>query len=216
MTLLNLNNKHLTTLDGQNLENVVELWCRSNRISTLPNLYDCLLILDCAWNTLTELPILPVNLEFLHCYGNMLTKLPNLPDNLNSLMCYANKLTELPTLPSKLTSLVCFRNKLLSLPELPDSLVELSCYGNSIERLPNLPVSLTRLKDLNHVLNKSGLTKIKLSQHNKKRKKLGLFEVCLLPNEEHQHRINRDYTLLKYDIGGDKYKEALQKYEKLG
>ena len=47
--------------------------------------------LDCHDNKLNSLPELPENLVILYCYYNMLKYLPDLPDHLVYLYCYHNK-----------------------------------------------------------------------------------------------------------------------------
>jgi hypothetical protein len=48
----------------------------------LPKLPENLTDLWCYNNQLTSLPELPESLEYLHCYNNQLTYLPKLPDSL--------------------------------------------------------------------------------------------------------------------------------------
>ena len=48
----------------------------------------------------------------------------------------------------------------------------------------------------------------KLKDHNEKRLKLGLLEVECLPDENEVKRVNEDYTLWQYRVGGDKYNES--------
>ena len=139
-----LNSLNLTTLpDLPN--NLIKLDCSFNKLTTLPILPNNLNHLDCGRNKLTTLPILPNNLIKLDCNSNKLTTLPILPNNLTTLDCYNNKLFNLPILPNTLKILNCYDNQLTILPELPNSLEFLKCYYNKLTNLPVLPNSLTEL-----------------------------------------------------------------------
>ena len=83
-------------------ENLIELYCFTNKLTNLPDLPNTLIKLYCYGNQLTILPTLPNTLIELNCSVNKLTNLPNLPENLNHLDCYSNQLTILPVLPNNL------------------------------------------------------------------------------------------------------------------
>lgn len=91
-------------------DEVTELWC-----------YD---------NLLTSLPPLPKGLKILSCHTNRLSTLPDLPETLVKLYCARCHLSTLPRLPKGLVVLCCDDNLLETLPTLPDSLVQLDCVNN--------------------------------------------------------------------------------------
>ena len=82
--------------------------------------------LYCGSNKLTSLPELPNSLQELYCGSNKLKSLPELPNSLRKLVCYNNQLTSLPDLPNSLQYLYCSNNQLISLTILPNSLKRLS------------------------------------------------------------------------------------------
>ncbi len=101
--------------------------------------FDNLTNLSCYNNQLTSLPSLPHNLIDLWCYDNQLSNLPNLPVSITNIQCYNNQLTSLPNLPPNLTQLTCNNNLLTALPLLPDSINDLDCSFNLLTYLPPLP-----------------------------------------------------------------------------
>jgi uncharacterized repeat protein (TIGR01451 family) len=101
--------------------------------------FDNLTNLSCYNNQLTSLPSLPHNLIDLWCYDNQLSNLPNLPVSITNIQCYNNQLTSLPNLPPNLTQLTCNNNQLSALPLLPDSINDLDCSFNLLTYLPPLP-----------------------------------------------------------------------------
>ena len=111
----------------------------SMRLTTLPELPDTLVELDCSGNQLTTLPTLPKTLKKLYCHYNQLTILPTLPNYLKYLICSNNQLTTLSTLPDDLKHLSCNNNQLTSLPTLPDKLRHLDCMDNQLTTIPKLP-----------------------------------------------------------------------------
>ena len=114
--ILDLSNIDCNTLycyyqEGESIKNYIlpnnleELYCYGNRLTSLPDLPNSLGKLYCATNRLTSLPELPNSLKILSCGYNRLTSLPNLPNSLEILYCYNNKLTSLPKLPNSLKRL---------------------------------------------------------------------------------------------------------------
>ncbi len=86
--------------------------------------------LDCSINKLTSLPELPNNLVNLYCEDNQLTTLPKLPNTLKYLSCDNNNIKQLPDL-SELKKLIkvwcdmcCFEPYML---EMKDTEFELFC-----------------------------------------------------------------------------------------
>ncbi|MNK09002.1 E3 ubiquitin-protein ligase sspH2 [compost metagenome] len=164
LDLLGLN---ISSIEGvQAFENLLNLNCGNNLLTSLPSLPNSLINLQCYKNQLTELPVLPASLNQLSCFeneiltlpdlpstlvslqcaGNQLTELPELPGNLNNLFCYGNQLTELPLLPGVLTQLDCSDNPLLSIDSVPNSLTALVCGNNGLTSLPELPDFLVYLR----------------------------------------------------------------------
>jgi Leucine-rich repeat (LRR) protein len=145
ITSLGVGGYGITDLTGiEGFLNLRELYCESNKLTTLPNnLPNSLQLLYCHSNQLTALPNnLPNSLQTLFCHNNKLTNLPsNLPSNLSELQCFSNQLQVLPTnLPSQLYILHCQNNQLQTLPtNLPNNLQYLYCDGNNITCLPSLP-----------------------------------------------------------------------------
>ena len=73
---------------------LTNLTCSHNKLTSLPELPDGLLVLSCDNNQLTTLPELPTSLLFLECGNNQLTTLPNLPINMRRLNCGQNPLVD--------------------------------------------------------------------------------------------------------------------------
>jgi len=144
--LLNLNcaDNQLTSL--ATLPNsLISLTCQYNQLTSLPALPNSLTYLGCEYNNLTSLTALPNSLTYLYCGFNQLSSLPALPNSLIDFRCDNNNLTSLPALPNSLISLTCQYNQLTSLPALPNSLTSLGCSNNQLSSLPALPNSLISL-----------------------------------------------------------------------
>lgn len=183
--------KGLTTLQGIDLTDTTDLMCYENK--------------------LTSLPTLPATLEHLWCYDNQLTSLGTLPPNLKLLNCENNNLTSLPPLPSSLTHLYCSKNLLTSLLPLPKNLIVLHCWDCQFDD----PDLLFGLEDYNNNTNPGFLVKIKLFQHNNKRKKLGLQLLDKLPEEQVWDDINDRFTASLYEPGGEMFVNCQLEIEKL-
>jgi len=142
------NNGYETCMIGNQLDTTcpmvlatTTIACNYNNISDLTGLeaFDNLIELYCDNNQLTSLPPLPASLGSLYCGINQLTTLPPLPSSLTILDCGYNQLTALPPLPSSLESLWCDHNQITSLPPLPAVLGSLVIHGNpGISCLPPL------------------------------------------------------------------------------
>ncbi len=159
-------NKNISDLTGiQYFDNLLDLNCGHNAITTLPVLPATLSNLTASYNRLTTLGTLPVGLQYLYVDSNLLTTLPALPvgllylyigDNNVSILppfppqllefnCRENNVTTLPSFPSSLTSINVEYNNIDSLPALPAGLQHLSCTGNRLNAVPALPATLTWL-----------------------------------------------------------------------
>jgi uncharacterized repeat protein (TIGR01451 family) len=145
-TTVDVRAQNISNLNGiQVFQNLKNLYCQANQLTSLPTLPFSLSTLDCYNNQLTSLPQFPSSLQNLFCGLNQLTNLPVLPFSLDSLDCNNNQLNNLPALPSSLIYLCCFNNQLTNLPALPTSLSDLRCYNNQLSSLPTLPPTLTNL-----------------------------------------------------------------------
>jgi hypothetical protein len=128
-----------------------EMYCNAKQLTSLPELPNDLILLDCSHNKLKKLPKLPDSLKILRCGENELETLPELPEGLRYINCHSNQLINLPNVHYGLTDLLCYNNNLTSLPELPDSLKSLWCYNNPLECL--LPFKYTEIQKLSWLQN---------------------------------------------------------------
>lgn len=117
-----------------------------------------------------------------------------------------NKLTNI-SIHNGLVDLMCNGNQLTSL-SLPPSLERLFCYENNFTDEPDLPWSLIKC-------NGQHPQPIQLAQHNEKRRKLGLENVCKFPTKEEWDDINERYTDSKYMPGGYMFEHAQQEIQSL-
>jgi len=117
-------------------KNLQSLECFDNNLSTLPNLPDSLIFLDCSNNNISSIQ-------------------GSLPSSLGSFICFNNLLTSLPNLPNSLTELNCSSNPISCLPILPNSLYDLNIYNTSINCFPNFPIAIQNL-DTNILLCTAG------------------------------------------------------------
>jgi Leucine-rich repeat (LRR) protein len=124
-------------LNLDNYDEIINLDCSKNNLSTLPKLPDSLTELDCSFNNLSILPELPKFLKKIDCSYNNLSILPKLSNSLIEIDSSYNNLYTLPKLSNNLIELFCNNNNLLFLPYLPDSLEHLICYSNPIKNLIN-------------------------------------------------------------------------------
>jgi uncharacterized repeat protein (TIGR01451 family) len=149
-----VSSKGISNLTGiEAFINLDYLDCKSNQLTTLPQLPSTLNFLDCYDNMLTSLPQLPTALTFLNCsYNNQLTFLPQLPLTLETLYCAHCQLATLPLLPLTLETLVCDHNLLATLPQLTAALSRLDCSFNLLTYLPQLPSSLSNLNCATNLL----------------------------------------------------------------
>jgi len=115
--MLNISNKNYVCLvvDGDLLKardlhgnivfhsliDITNLDCSDNRLQSLPQLPDSILILSCHSNYLKYLPELPKQLVILRCADNRLESLPKLPETIEWLACFCNPLKFIPPLPKR-------------------------------------------------------------------------------------------------------------------
>lgn len=74
--------------------------CGSNKLASLPELPNCLEMLDCRYNEFTN----------FNCDGNKLTHLPHLNETITFLSCENNELRYLPELNNKLDCVKISKN----------------------------------------------------------------------------------------------------------
>lgn len=136
---LNISSLNISSIEGvQAFENMTQLDCSHNNLTTLPVLPNSLLGLNCSYNQLNGLSALPLMLQFLNCEFNSLSSIPALP-SLIQLLCNNNQLTTLSApLSVSLQNLQCQNNQLTNLPTLPSSLIQLNCDQNQLTLLPDL------------------------------------------------------------------------------
>ena len=92
---------------------VTKLDLQNQGLTELPSdihKYNNLIQINCSYNKLTTLDNLPLGLQTLYCNNNKLTYLDNLPPGLKLLFCNNNQLTSLDNLPLGLQELVCDNN----------------------------------------------------------------------------------------------------------
>lgn len=143
-TTVDVANSGIYDLEGvQYFDNLINLYCDSNYLSTLPPLPSNLENLDCSVNQIVNISSLPPNLEYLYASYNQLTTLPTLPNLIFHLDCAQNNINNLPALPSNLHFLYCGFNELSNLPAVPNSLKSLVCNDNLLINIPTLPSQMT-------------------------------------------------------------------------
>ena len=153
-TILDLSGKNITNLYGiQFFDNLENLYCYSNQLTSLSDLPPKLKYLDCSGNSISSITYFPDSLKTIHCDYNQLSSLPSLPFGLLVLWSHNNQLTSLPSLPDSITYLSVSNNLLNTLPSLPASITMLSCNSNLLSSLPALPTNLVNLGCNNNQLN---------------------------------------------------------------
>jgi uncharacterized repeat protein (TIGR01451 family) len=146
-TVIHCDSLFIQNLQGiQYFDNLIELNCGNNMISSLPKLPLTLQELNCKVNHLDSLPsTLPSGLKTLYCQQNHITFLPNLPSGLEILNCAYNALDTLVAYPASLHTMDCSHNLLDTLPLFNANMVSFNCSNNDIGYLPTLPTGLTFL-----------------------------------------------------------------------
>lgn len=98
------------------------------------NYYNQITELDCSNNRLTSLEGCPPNLRKLFCSYNDLENLRGCPQNLQQLYCDNNRLTSLVGCPSNLKILHCNNNQLQTLEGCPVKLKIIAYWDNPLEK----------------------------------------------------------------------------------
>jgi Leucine-rich repeat (LRR) protein len=139
-TVVHCDSLFIQNLHGiQYFDNLIELNCGNNMISSLPKLPLTLQELNCKVNHLDSLPsTLPTGLKALYCQQNHITFLPNLPSGLEILNCAYNALDTLVAYPAALHTMDCSHNLLDTLPLFNANMVSFNCSNNDIGYLPTL------------------------------------------------------------------------------
>lgn len=143
--VLRMNRKNIRHLDWIPTR-CEELHLEENCLRKLPDLSNCVKILNVSKNNLEKLPeLLPQNLQFLDVSENPnLTSLPPLPETLEILRASNCSLTSLPALPESLRYLYVNNNYLRELPMLPPKLEILYIFNNCIQDLSQLPSTIEK------------------------------------------------------------------------
>ena len=136
----------------QYFDNLQNLKCNGNQLTTLPPLPNGLLFLTCSSNDLISLPALPPSLYTIDASSNELYGLPALPLTLTELLVSNNNLLSIPALPPALRKIICDFNQITTLPALPATLEYLQCQFNDIQAIPALPPGLKDLKYGNNLV----------------------------------------------------------------
>ncbi len=130
--------------DLSGLQNLKDMYCGSNGMTSMGALPASLRELRCGGNLMTELPPLPIGLEILSCGWNQLDEVPDLSQlvSLRSLSMGHNPFSQLPSL-SHLSALEFLTIGGLQLTEIPslagfDQLTGLDFSDNPLTSLPDL------------------------------------------------------------------------------
>jgi Leucine-rich repeat (LRR) protein len=79
VTEIDISNKKIVgILDFKRFTKLTKLDCSYNKIRSLDNLPNSLIVLDCSYNQIINLDIIPTSLIELRCYYNKITSLDNL------------------------------------------------------------------------------------------------------------------------------------------
>jgi Leucine-rich repeat (LRR) protein len=163
--------------------------CKHNLISTITQISNSLIILECSNNYIKFIKYLPCNLQKLYCSYNLLKKIPYQPNSLIELNCMGNQITDLFYLSDNLERLNCSYNLLKKIPTLPRFLYVLECNNNLIQSLPTFPVHLNILNCSNNHIKSIPTLPPSVSEvimHN---------SVIIYPLIHHDTRIKVDYHL---------------------
>ena len=95
-TYMNISDKNISNLKGlDQYENLKDLKCYNNNLTSLTWVPSSLQTLDCYNNKITSFDYLQycTSLKYLNCSNNQISSLNNLPTNIESLYCSNNKFT---------------------------------------------------------------------------------------------------------------------------
>ncbi len=168
-TYMNISDKNISNLKGlDQYENLKDLMCYNNNLTSLTWVPSSLQTLDCSNNKITSFDYLQycTSLKYLNCSNNQISSLNNLPTNIESLYCSNNKFTILNFCTSSdhyytkypnLKTLNCSNNTQLTelwnstggLTSLDvsgcTSLTKIVCDANKISSLSSIPSSVKNL-----------------------------------------------------------------------
>lgn len=144
---------------GGNPDEIVELQCAWNNLTSLEGCPQGVTHLYCAFNQLTSLKGCPAGLKVLYCNDNQLTTLKGCPEGVKQLNFQGNRITSFEGCPAGVTELYCAFNRISSfegcpknLAEFfttykgnPDEITELRCYHNQLTTLQGCPPSVQKL-----------------------------------------------------------------------
>src|SRR5205085_2339794 len=143
--------KGLTTLKGIEFPpNITELYCNSNRLTTLEGCPPSITTLYCNNNRLTTLEGCPPSVTKLKCCDNQLTTLEGCPPNVTTLDCCGNLLTTLEGCPPNVIKLDCFYNQLTTLEGCPLNVTIIYCHRNMLVD-PYKDKSLPEIHNINRI-----------------------------------------------------------------
>lgn len=149
-TRLDISSSGLTTLENKVPENITELRCSRNEITSLVPLKNLKLkSLGCSYNHLISLKGLPSTIETLVCVNNFLTDLQGTEEcKFKRIYCSYNKITTLKHLQYA-EILDCSCNLLTSIVSCPPNVIELIISNNQITSLQGIPdtVEILRCSD---------------------------------------------------------------------
>ena len=149
MCLFDISFKGLTTLKEVHFsENITELNCYCNQLTSLEHCPASVTVLHCGYNQLTSLKHCPASVTKLYCSGNQLTSLEHCPVSVTKLDCRNNQLTSLEHCPASITYLDCGYNQLISLEHCPASVTILYFNDNPLNNEYN-GLSVIEIHNLN-------------------------------------------------------------------
>ena len=133
----------LDILQKCDFNNIETIFLSPGNITSLKNIPDGILKLECGENLLVDLDELPESVVELDIHKNYLKRLRSLPSTLTHLNVSENRLISLEELPNKLETLYCNENDLKTLNlEGIEHLKVLHCSNNPLLVVEHLPDTL--------------------------------------------------------------------------